>query len=253
MPRSPAALKTIVHGCEDLAPGHHLGRHRHLHPYAIVVIRGRFDQVGYAGRVRVASGDLLIQPTLDAHANRMPPGRGATILRLPWSDVDDLGGVFALPDLDAVVHAAERDLREAARVARAQWSACPVARPVASDLPDQLAAELAHDRVASLAGWAQRRGVARETASRAFSTAFGVSARQFRAELRARAAWLGIVRSRDSLARIAATTGFADQAHMTRSVRALTGGSPAAWRSDPRTFGYCRARPSPRDVARQWT
>src|SRR5262249_43079772 len=95
--------------------------------------------------------------------------------------------------------------------------------------------------VSSFARWAARIGVARETVARAFSTAFGVSARQFRAELMARAAWLRIVRTRDSLAQIALASGFADQAHMTRGVHQLTGASPAVWRRDQRTLGFCRA------------
>jgi AraC-like DNA-binding protein len=233
-------LKTVVPGSEDLAPGHHLERHRHLQPYAIVLIRGTFDQVGYAGRVRVRAGDLLIQPTLDAHSNRMPGSQGATLLRLPWSDVDGLGGVFTLPDPDAVVRAAERDIGEAAAVARMQWALHPAPRGAANDLPDRLAAELVEHRVANLALWAAQLGIARETVSRAFSTAFGVSARQFRAELRARAAWLRVVRTRERLAEIAAASGFADQAHMTRSVRELTGASPAAWRRDHRARAFCR-------------
>jgi len=237
------ALKTIAHGREDLAPGHSLPRHRHLHPYAIVLIRGCFDQVSYAGRVRVQPGDLLIQPALDAHANRMPATRGATILRLPWRDVGDLGGVLALPDPDAIVRAAERDPQEAAGLAREQGSGA-ARRGQATDLPDQLAAGLVAGRVASLSSWAAQLGIARETVSREFSAAFGVSARQFRAELRARGAWLRIVRTRDPLADIAAATGFADQAHMTRSIRALTGAPPAAWRRDHRTRGFCAAGPS---------
>jgi AraC-like DNA-binding protein len=107
-------------------------------------------------------------------------------------------------------------------------------------LPDRLAAEIVDGRVASLARWAALLGLARETVSRAFSAAFGVSARQFRAELRARAAWLRIVRTRERLAEIAAASGFADQAHMTRSIRQLTGASPAAWRRDPMTRAFCR-------------
>ena len=233
-------LKTIAPGCEELAPGHHAPRHRHLEPYAIVVVRGRFDQVSYAGRVRVTAGDLLVQPTLDSHANRMADPRGARILRLPWWDVDDLGGVVALHDLDAVVRAAERDPLEAAELARAQWGRRPGRRRAANDLPDQLAAELAVDGVASLAAWAARVGVTRETVSREFSAAFGVSARQFRVELKARAAWLAIVRTCAPLAALSAATGFADQAHMTRCVRALTGASPAAWRRDSRALGLQR-------------
>ncbi|MEO7735473.1 MAG: hypothetical protein ABIY55_31255, partial [Kofleriaceae bacterium] len=154
------ALKTIIAGREDLAPHHHVPRHRHLQPYAIVLIEGQFDQVSYAGRVRVHAGELLVQPTLDAHANRMPGGRGARILRLPWPDVDDLGGVYALADLDAIVRAAERDVREAGARARAQ---CLPARrrAAAADLPDLLAAELVAGGVASLAGWSAQLGVAR--------------------------------------------------------------------------------------------
>jgi AraC-like DNA-binding protein len=224
-------LKSITHGCERLAPGHDLPRHRHLAAYAIVVVAGAFEQDGYAGRLRVRAGDLLVQPTLDAHANRLPPGRGATILRLPWPTValDDLGGAFALPDPDAIVRAAERDLPAAVAAVHAQLGGAP-RRPAADDAPDQLAAAFAGGRVASLAGWAAARGVARETLSREFTAAFGVSARQFRAELRARAAWLRIVCTRDPLITIAATAGFADQAHMTRHVRALTGAPPSAWR-----------------------
>jgi AraC-like DNA-binding protein len=242
----PAPLKSIVHGCEHLAPGHDLPRHRHLAPYAIVVVRGAFEQDGYAGRVRVGPGDLLIQPTLDAHVNRMPRTRGATILRLPWPDADDLGGVHALPDLDPIVRAAERDLRDATHAVRAQLRHAP-RRAVAGDAPDQLAAALARGHVPSLAAWAAALGIARETLSRDFSSAFGVSARQFRAELRARAAWLRIVRTRDPLATIAAATGFADQAHMTRHIRALTGAPPTAWRGDARATGFSRA---PRSAGR---
>ena len=46
-------------------------------------------------------------------------------------------------------------------------------------------------------------------------------------------AWLAIARTHTPLAAIAADTGFADQAHMTRSVKDVTGASPGAWR-DPR-------------------
>src|ERR1043165_1157797 len=117
---APRTLKSIVPGSEDLAPGHDLPRHRHLQPYAIVLIRGRFDQAGYAGRVRVHAGDLLIQPTLDAHANQMPGSRGATLLRLPWADIDGLGGVFKPSNPGPVFRAADRDVRKAAAAARAQ-------------------------------------------------------------------------------------------------------------------------------------
>jgi AraC-like DNA-binding protein len=244
-PAPGPGLRIVPWGRERLPSGDDRSRHQHLHPYAIVVIAGQFDQVGYAGRLRVSAGDLLVQPTLDAHANQMPRTRGAEILRLPWPDVDDLGGALRLDDVDAIVRAAERDLPAAVALARGQAAVAGPPRRRLLDLPDLLAAELASGGVSDLARWAEHRGVARETASRAFTAAFGVPARRFRAELRARTAWLQIVRTRDGLAAIAAAAGFADQAHMTRHVRALTGASPARWRRDPRVLELCRVR-SPR-------
>lgn len=222
-------LKSIVAGCEELRAGHHLPRHRHLEPYAIVVLRGCFDQVSYAGRVHVRTGNLLVQPPLDCHANHLR-SRGARILRLPWHDVDGLGGVYEV-DIDAIARAAERDVHEAVHIARVHHRAIGVRK---NDWPDSLAGAIATGNVVSLGAWAEEHGIARETVSRGFSSAYGVTARAFRLELRARDAWLRIVRSREPLAQIAAATGFADQAHMTRAVRALTGRPPVAWRTPAR-------------------
>lgn len=224
-------------GRERLATGLHKPRHQHLLPYAIVILRGSFDQTSYHGRVRVAAGDLLVEPTLDYHENRMVSA-GAEILRLPWHDVDE-GACYALTDVDAIARAAERDVREAIALARAHGPA----RRVANDLPDDLALAL-RDGV-EIRGWAEARGVVRETLSRSFTRAYGVTARRFRLEMQARAAWLAAVRSPRSLAAIASETGFADQAHMTRAVRALTGLSPARWRRDPRVR-QMQASQSPR-------
>ena len=160
---------------------------------------------------------------------------GAIVLRLEWRDVDDLGGAFILPDPDAIIRIAERDLDAASSVARTQ-STVATRRSAANDLPDLLATHLVARGVPRLATWAEDLGLARETVSRAFTSAFGVSARQFRAELRAREAWLSIVRTQKDLAEIAATAGFTDQAHMTRHIRRLTGITPGAWRRRPLPF-----------------
>jgi len=226
-------LRSVHVGRESVAGDR--PRHRHLEPYAIVVVRGAFEQTSYAGRVRVLAGELLVQPTLDCHANQ-PITAGVQILRLPWPDVDDLGGVYAV-DVDEIVRLAERDVAAAARLARASARR---PRAGARDWPDLLAAALVAGDVTSFSAWAEQLGVARETVSRGFATAYGVPPRRFRAELRVRAAWLRIVRTRAALAAIAQATGFADQAHMTRGVRALTGASPAAWRRDARAARFTR-------------
>jgi len=53
----------------------------------------------------------------------------------------------------------------------------------------------------------------------------------FSSTIVARAAWGRIAETRAPLADIAYDLGFADQAHMTRAVRWLTGAAPAAWRA----------------------
>jgi len=73
-----------------------------------------------------------------------------------------------------------------------------------------------------------------EALSRGFHREFGVSPKQFRLEARARRAVLEILRSPRTLTTIAHDFGFSDLAHLSRSVRSLTGYPPSAWRSrDP--------------------
>jgi AraC-like DNA-binding protein len=80
--------------------------------------------------------------------------------------------------------------------------------------------------------WAELNDLARETVSRGFAAAYGIAPSVLRAELRARSAWLRITRGSDTLCRIAADTDFADQAHMTRWIRRITGAPPTAWRKN---------------------
>jgi AraC-like DNA-binding protein len=99
-----------------------------------------------------------------------------------------------------------------------------------NDWPDLLLTELARNASTEIGAWAEVNGLARETVSRGFATAYGITPSVLRAELRARAAWLRITRGSDCLCRIAADTGFADQAHMTRWIHRITGAPPAVWR-----------------------
>ena len=82
-----------------------------------------------------------------------------------------------------------------------------------------------HRQVSKLLG----RVDAAEHLSRGFGRVFGVTPQRFRLETRARAA-LADLSGPATLAEVAALHGFADQAHMTRSVRDLTGATPGAWK-----------------------
>jgi AraC family transcriptional regulator len=59
---------------------------------------------------------------------------------------------------------------------------------------------------------------------------FGCTVRQYIRQRRVLAAWRACERAESSLAAIAAHTGFADQAHMTRAFAEVLGVSPARLR-----------------------
>jgi AraC-like DNA-binding protein len=130
-------------------------------------------------------------------------------------------------DPDAIVRIAERDAGEAS-VAVGRAIVAKSQPPC--DWPDLLANHLRGQYPSSLSDWADRVGLAPETLSRGFGKLYGVSPARYRLEYRARFAWEKIVRTTRALADIALECGFADQSHMSRAVRAVTGESPLAWR-----------------------
>ncbi len=128
-----------------------------------------------------------------------------------------------------MIRAARRDPTEATALLAEQISG-PPQPAIQADWPDLLAQALSGSEPPRIGVWAEAHGLARETVARGFARRFGVTPHRFAAELRARRAWLGIVSGDGSLAGLAAELGYADQPHMTRAVRALTGATPSAWR-----------------------
>jgi AraC-like DNA-binding protein len=194
------------------------------------VLAGTFEESGYNGRIRATAGDVLIHPALDCHGNQMVSA-GVKLIRLDWRDASGIGGLYHLDNVDEVGRTAEKDVIEAAHllecVLRNKCSPSPGQR---NDWPDLLLADLAKNASTEIGVWAEVNGLARETVSRGFAAAYGTAPSILRAELRARSAWLLITRGSECLCRIAADTGFADQAHMTRWIHRITGAPPAAWR-----------------------
>jgi AraC-like DNA-binding protein len=223
-------FRQITPGIETFRSSFSLPRHRHMRAYATVVLAGRLEESGYAGRVLATAGDVLIHSTLDCHANRMV-GAGVKLIRLEWSDTDGVSGLYHLNEVDALARTAEKDVTEAALLLkhylRNTWPPPPGTK---NDWPDLLAGDLAQDTSTEIGLWAEANGLARETVSRGFAAAYGTAPIVFRAELRARAAWFRVTGGTDALSTIAAELGFADQAHMTRWIQRITGNTPAAWR-----------------------
>lgn len=95
-------------------------------------------------------------------------------------------------------------------------------------LTDFMQANL-HRRV-SVAELAAQVGLSESWFARAFKHSNGETPHGWQQSLRIMAAKAMLGRDDAALVEIAAATGFADQAHMTRAFRGVTGTTPAAWR-----------------------
>jgi AraC-like DNA-binding protein len=223
-------FRSITPGIEVMRHDFSLPRHRHLSAYATVVLAGTLGEAGYAGRIEAKAGDVLIHPKLDCHVNQKVCA-GVRLVRLPWSDPIFESGLYHIDDLDYLAVTAEKSPADAALLLSELLQECAAKSPrIRNDWPDRLAAELVTDAAVRLGDWARDHQLAPETVSRGFSLAYGVSPEVFKAESRARTAWIRIADGKDELSAIAADTGFADQAHMTRWIRRTTGASPGTWR-----------------------
>lgn len=208
-----------------LPSGGRIARHAHAEPYATIVLSGGYEEAGDAGRYRVGPGDVLVHAAFSAHCDRIAAVR---------TDVVDIAlppGLSLAPrgrvsDPDAVIRIAA-DPRAAVAILRDQFQ--PADTPE-EEPADRLATLLATGDAVAIGEWSAALGLVRETLSRQFRRLYGIDAAAYRAEARARQAWHLILDSPASLAEIAQASGHADQAHMTRAVRALTGHPPGAWR-----------------------
>lgn len=207
-----------------------LPRHRHLGAYATVLLAGTLEEAGYSGRILATAGDVLIHPTMDCHANHMVSA-GVKLIRLDWPDTSGVGGLYHLDSIDELARTAERDVTAATLLLESTLrNKCLRSPGERNDWPDVLLHDLQKNTFAEIGEWAEVNGLARETVSRRFAAAYGVTPSVLRAELRAREAWLRITRGSDRLCSIAVDTGFADQAHMTRWIQRISGAPPTAWR-----------------------
>lgn len=224
------SFRTVIPGAETFKHAFRLPRHRHLGAYATVVLAGTLDEAGYAGRIQASAGDVLIHPSLDCHANQKVLA-GVRLVRLSWCDPVVHPGLYQVDDLDRLAIVAEKCPADASLLLSEVLRECPAKSPrTRNDWPDLLATHLMTDISLKLGDWARNHQLAAETVSRGFSMAYGVTPEVFKAETRARRAWLRITEGNDDLAEIAVETGFADQAHMTRWVHRTTGAPPGAWR-----------------------
>jgi AraC-like DNA-binding protein len=204
------------------------GRHSHGYAFAALVLKGGYEESGDSGRFDVREGDVILHERFEAHCNRGSP-LGAVILHIALpADSEFQSGAGQLADPDSIAREAECNPASAAVLL---LQITQMKQPRFRDWPERLAAELSRNTALNLTAWSHEQGIAPWTVSRGFASVFGVSPSAFRAAARARRAWQAIRTSGEPLVDIAARLGFADQAHMTRSVRYLTGSAPRAWRN----------------------
>lgn len=205
-----------------------IGRHVHKGAYAALVLSGCYEEAGDSGRHRVQTGDVVLHEAFEAHLDRFSTS-GAVVLNVPLPFRYALrSGVGKVDDPDAIVRLVEKGDSEAA--ALLLWSTELRQRDF-QDWPDELAMSLAQNASVSLSGWSEAKGIPAWDLSRSFAKVFGISPSAFRARARTRQAWRAIRTVVTPLSAIAAHCGFADQAHMTRSVKTMTSRCPSAWRS----------------------
>lgn len=261
----PAEITPVTHGVTHRAtevgpfrltetshgPHTRLERHRHAHPAATFVLRGRFLEDFGSGRHHDCEAmSVLVKPADAAHTNRYSSdGARSFILECdsssPYaSTLDACAPQFGLARLGMrmlELHAAFRSgapeqLVLAEEIAleisreqrgRADWrtSRRP---PWLDDLADTVATNCT--RPIGLTTLASGVAVHPVYLARVFRRHYGQSIGGFMLQCRVRLAMHRLAMTREPIARIAMECGFADQAHLTRVFRRETGMSPGRFR-----------------------
>ena len=210
-----------------------LERHSHDRAYAAIVISGGYEEAGDHGRFTVQAGDVVLHERFEAHINRFPDS-GAVVFNLALpGEATFSPGRGTVADADLIVRLAEKSHSRAA-----QFLLSEIAQQESkhTDWPDELASALMANPSLSLSQWSESKGLTPWGVSRGFMQVFGLSPSAFRVRTRSRQAWKAIQADQAPLAAIAWDLGFADQPHMTRSVKQLTGMGPQACRKAANQF-----------------
>lgn len=200
-----------------------IAAHRHLTPYATLVLSGSYHEAGESGRWHIQPGMLVVHAAGEAHADWF--GGSATELISFELRQPIAAGAYWCADPDEVA----RKLLDGQRPDCPASSLTPVRGE--NDWPDRLAAALREDSGLAIGDWAWMQGIRPETVSRGFARAYGVTPAAYRLGVRVKAAVHSLTAGSSPLAQVALEHGFADQSHMTRAFRAGVGCTPGQLRS----------------------
>jgi AraC-like DNA-binding protein len=217
--------KSWLDGRQRIEPHHLLPWHTHSSGYAALLLGGSYLEAGDGGRRRAQAGHLIVHAPFSGHSDRMG-AHGADIVNLP------LGVGAALSLKSGIVDDPEAVLREVRNAPEAtERILAQHVRPAPreAELADLLAGALDQSPGLVIRTWAEAHHVSMRTLDRQFAKLYGITPAHYRWRARALAAWRAISRGEDSLTGIAHAHYFADQSHMSRSIKALTGFSPRRW------------------------
>ncbi|WP_380939124.1 helix-turn-helix domain-containing protein [Sphingomonas floccifaciens] len=184
---------------------------------------GGYRERGSMGRWSIEPGQLVAHASFEAHDNLVAES-GAWVLNIAVPPYAILPPVFTVDDPDAIIAAAHSGLPVASLL-----RPVAVVPPDEDDWADVLAADLRREPI-SITEWARKAGFDRAKVSRGFHAAFGVTPARYRLENQTLRAMRLIASTAEPLAAIAATCGFADQAHLNRAVRSISSHTPRSWR-----------------------
>lgn len=222
----PEAFDRVPPRRQSLTPGATIPWHEHAHGYIAIVLSGGYLEAGDGGRVNVQAGDAVVHLPFSAHTDFVRSHQ-VELINLPVA----LGCALKLRSgrirqPDDVLAALKSDPQAA--LSLLETGITP--HETEQDEVDALARALASETFLSLADWADLHGICERTVTRRFSTAFGIPPASYRLRQRTIRAWRSVLETDKPLSEIAAAEGFADQAHMTRAVRRLSGRTPGQWR-----------------------
>ena len=215
--------------------------HRHENARVVLVLDGEIVEQAFSGSRRLVAGEFVFRPPHFAHSNTTCD-RGVRYIRLAVSarglrkQLGENGwGVsfgrvslspFFVKKLRENPFGGDRLLGELldGGTHRSAFEELDAIVDLALDLEKNENPGLRlGDRAIAL-------GLRNYELTRKFKARFGINPASYRREVRLQMALRMIFETDERLAGIAFDTGFSDQSHLTRSVRAATGHSPAAVR-----------------------
>ena len=218
------------------APDYHLAMHRHHQGYIALVLDGGYDEVSVDGRYVCDSTTLVWHPPFHLHENRFRK-TGATVLNLPVPASATPPATYRVcfgAEVRAIAKLAETDINAAANAA---FEALHCSLIPANDTPDWIHA-IAHalrrdshlGASSLISALAKSQGMSPEHVARQFKKYFAVSPSAYRREHRVRRA-MHLIQHGGRPANVAYRCGYADQSHLVKEFRKVTGATPGPFSS----------------------